>query len=651
MRLVPFALGALSLFTCVSLAAAGVPTSHRLSYQGLARNAANQPVVSGGVRIRIYDASAAGNLVYDSGTEFASAIVTGVFNVVLGSGAPLLLDNTHLYHLELDVNGEEVIGDAAAGRQPFWPAGGDQSRPDLEGRLQALEALVFANCGPGTYDLNGNPADGCEFTLDPGGIYVSGSDPQANDDPGCGRGPVGTCVDCEPCLTIARGLAEASSAGRANVHVANATYAEAVTLVNAKNLRGGYRSGTWERQLAATATILRGESSTGAHKRAVIGTNITSPSLVEGFVLFGPAVAQPGGNSYAVYLSSAGGVTLNANVIVGGIGGPGADGTPGTAGTAGVAGSAGGDALQSPTSSCAFAPRSGGAGGARTCGVTAVNGGNGGGNVCTPIPNSETSGLDGGTASGAGGGTGGDGGDDARLQAGQCFVPPSAMDGAIGGGGTAGTNGTGGAGGSSPSGAVSAGHWVGGSAATGVAGAFGRGGGGGGAGGGADGISTERDILGGAGGGGGSGACGGGAGGFASPGGGSFCVFVVGGTAPAISANALIRGYGGPGGRGGAGGQAGTGGLGGAGGAATFFCAGAGGQGGRGGDGGYGGGGGGGVGGISVGIFTSGVGSPNYLPLNTITGGAASSGGGGGLSIGNAGLPGAAGILSTVQSQ
>jgi hypothetical protein len=83
----------------------------------------------------VYDGATAGVLVYDSGSEFAGAIVTGVFDVVLGSGVPLLLDNTHLYHLELDINGEEVIGDATAGRQPFWPAGGDQSRSDLEGRL------------------------------------------------------------------------------------------------------------------------------------------------------------------------------------------------------------------------------------------------------------------------------------------------------------------------------------------------------------------------------------------------------------------------------------------------------------------------------------------------------------------------------------
>jgi hypothetical protein len=650
MRIPPLALCALVGFAVTMPAAAGVPTPHRLSFQGLARNASNQPVVSGDVRVRIYDAPTAGALVYDSGTEFAGAIVTGVFNVVLGSGTPLLLDNTLQYHLELDVNGEEVVGDAAAGRQAFWPSGGDQSRLDLENRIDALEDLVFAECSPGQYDLNGNPADGCEFTLDPSGIYVDALDPGANDDPGCGQGPVGTCTDCEPCLTIARGLTEAVSTGRSNVYVANGTYAEPVTLVNGKNLRGGYRGGTWERNLAGTTTALRGESSSGSHRRAVVGTGITSPTLVEGFVIFGPVVAQAGGNSYAVYLSNAGGLTLQSNVIFGGVGGPGATGAAGAAGTDGVGGTAGANAIQSGTSSCVGLDRAGGAGGSLTCGGTNVSGGAGGGNRCTPIPNSEFSGLDGTAATGAGGGTGGDAGDDGLLQSGQCFPPPSPATGAPGGNGSSGTNGGAGSGGSSPNGTVGGGQWLGSGGGSGVAGAFGRGGGGGGAGGGSDGISPERDVLGGAGGGGGSGACGGAAGGGGGAGGGSFGVFVVSGTAPAITSNVFHLGYGGAGGQGGLGGKGGVGGLGAAGGAASFFCSGAGGRGGDGGAGGHGGGGGGGAGGIACGVFTSGIGTPNY-GANQFVGGVAAPGGPGGLSLGSGGTAGVAGTATTVVSQ
>ena len=98
-------LGALALLAVARPAAAGVATSHRLSFQGVARDLSNQPVASGDVRVRIYGAPTGGTLVYDSGSEFNGAIVGGVFNVLLGGGAPLSLDDTQLYHLELDVNG------------------------------------------------------------------------------------------------------------------------------------------------------------------------------------------------------------------------------------------------------------------------------------------------------------------------------------------------------------------------------------------------------------------------------------------------------------------------------------------------------------------------------------------------------------------
>jgi len=639
---------------CIAIATpatAGVPTPHRISFQGLARNSSNQPVVSGGVRVRIYDAATAGTLVYDSGSEFNAAVATGVFNVLLGGGTPLLLDATKQYHLELDVNGQEIIGDAAAGRQAFWPAGGDLSRPDLESRIQALEALVFAECGPGQFDLNGNPADGCEFTLDPSGIYVDPADPAAADDASCGLGPAGTGGGNHPCQTITQGLTRATSVGRSNVYVANGTYAEPIGLVNGKNLFGGYRTGTWERQLSATNTILRGESASGNHRRAVVGSGITSPTTVEGFVIFGPNVTGTSGNSYGVHLTNCGGLVLRSNVIIGGVGGPGNDGSAGGNGTDGVGGTAGASAIQSPTSSCSSAlDRSGGAGGSLTCSVTNVSGGAGGGNRCTPTPNSEVSGFDGTTATG-GGGTGGDAGDDGLLQAGVFTTPPASYFGANGGNGIAGSNGSAGSGASSGVGSAGGGNWLGASGNPATAGGFGRGGGGGGAGGGADGINPERDVLGGAGGGGGSGACGGGLGGGGGAGGGSIGVFITTGAPPTITSCTFLRGLGGAGGRGGSGGRGGLGGLGAAGGLSSFLGGGFGGKGGDGGAGGHGGGGGGGAGGISCGIFTSGIGSPSYASGNAFSGGAGGVVGPGGLSLGSAGAPGVAGSITIVTSQ
>lgn len=646
-------LALLLLFALVPTSShAGVVTAHLLSFQGQARDGAQQPISTGDVRVRIYDAASGGALVFDSNAEFVGAIQGGVFSVLLGSGTPLLLDNTRPYYLELDINGAETIGDAASGRQAFWPGGGDHSRSDLESRISSLEAMINPNCSAGTFNLDGNPANGCEFTLDPSGIYVDANDAAAIDDAGSGLGPSGTGGSNHPCRTIGFGLSRAVATGRANVYVANGNYAEAVTLINGKNLRGGYRGGTWERQLTATATVIRGESTVGAHKRAVVGTNITSATLVEGFVVFGPANPTSGGNSYAIYLSNAGGVALQSNTIYGGSAAPGLDGSSGTAGGNGVAGIAGANALQQATTTCSAATnRAGGAGGLLSCGVTSANGGTGGGNRCTPTANTEFSALDGSAAPGTGGGTGGDAGDDGQLQPGTCFVPTSATDiGAAGGNGAGGTNGGGGTGASGATGSVVSGNWGSQAGGAGIIGSPGRGGGGGGAGGGADGISGEKDVFGGAGGGGGSGACGGSAPGGGNGGGGSFGIFVVGVSAPVIQGNVIIRGTGGGGGRGGVGAPGGIGGSGGAGGTSQLFCAAPGGRGGEGGTGGTSGGGGGGAGGISCGIFTSGIGSPNY-GSNTISGGAAGAGGSGGTSTGNAGTAGIAGPLITIMTQ
>jgi len=630
---------------------ASVVTAHLLSFQGQARDGAQQPVGSGDVRVRIYDAATGGALVYDSNGEFAGAIQGGVFSVLLGSGAPLLLDNTRQYYLELDINGAETIGDAASGRQAFWPGGGDHSRSDLESRISSLEAMVNPTCAAGTFNLDGNPANGCEFTLDPSGIYVDASDPGALDDATAGLGPSGTGGSNHPCRTIGFGLSRAATTGRANVYVANGNYVEAVTLANGKNLRGGYRSGTWERQLAATATVIRGESPVFSHKRAVSGTNIASPTLLEGFVIFGPANSSVGGNTYAIYLSNAGGVTLQSNIIYGGSAGPGQDGSNGTAGGNGVAGTAGANALQQATTTCAPATnRPGGAGGVLSCAGTSANGGAGGGNRCTPVANTEFSALDGSAAPGAGGGTAGDAGDDGQVQAGTCFPPTSATAiGGAGGAGAGGANGSGGAGAIVGTGSVIGGNWAAQAGGAGINGTPGRGGGGGGGGGGADGISGEKDLFGGAGGGGGSGACGGSAASGGDGGGGSFGIFVIGGSAPVIQGNVIIRGTGGGGGRGGIGASGGIGGSGAAGGTSAFSCASPGGRGGDGGNGGASGGGGGGAGGISCGIYTSGVGTPGY-GSNTISGGASGPGGSGGTSPGNAGSPGIAGQLTSISS-
>ncbi len=127
--------------TCC-IAWAGVPTSHLLPLQGYATDDLGEPLASGSLKVRIYDADSGGTLVYDSDTDFQGAIAEGIIDVVLGQITALNLDNTELYFLEMDLQGTEMIGDAAAGRHAFYPGDGEHSRPDLEARLTVLEDLI-----------------------------------------------------------------------------------------------------------------------------------------------------------------------------------------------------------------------------------------------------------------------------------------------------------------------------------------------------------------------------------------------------------------------------------------------------------------------------------------------------------------------------
>jgi hypothetical protein len=535
-------------------------------------------------------------------------------------------------------------------------------------------------CDPNAFNLDGVVANGCELVLDPQAIYVSVDDPAAVDDSSCGLGPVGTGSGHHPCRTIAQGNARAISTARARLRVANGTYAEPVTLVNGKELLGGHVPGNWERDVAATGTLITGVSVTGNHDRTVIATGITSPTLVEGFVIYGSVNTKTAGNSYGIYISnSTANLAIRRNIVFAGRGGPGANGGAGTAALQGVNGIGrisdppGYDAKQATgTGSCNFAnDRSYANGGVRSCGSDDVSGGNGGGNRCPPTSScagcgpsgcltctfTEFAGLDGATGqagnpSGGLGGAGGDAGDDAVLAQSGCFLPSDPTYGRDGANGGDAAHGNAVAGCSGTAGSVFGGHWVGGAAPNGIAGQNGGGGGGGGAGGGAkcQGCPAGQDLLGGHGGGGGSGGCGGSGGVGASAGGGAFAIFIVGAPdgAPVIDNNSLFRGEGGRGGAGGPGAVGGLGGLGGGGGISSVFCADAAGRGGNGGNGGHGSGGGGGCGGSSVGIYTSGIGEPNYCLAaqnNTISSGAGGGGGAGGYSISNPGGGGSSGAL------
>ena len=557
-------------------------------------------------------------------------------------------------------------------------------------------------CDPGAYNLDGATANGCEFILDPNAIYVSVNDPAANDDPGCGLGPVGTNLPgYYPCKSITYGLSR-TTATRRKVLVANGIYNEAVTLINGRDLLGGYRPDNWVRDIAATGTLIVGVTSVGNHDRTVIASGITSATLFEGFVVYGSVNTKPTGNSYAIYVtSSSSSLVIRSNVVFGGRGGPGTNGLVGPDGPNGADGIGrsanlgSNDALYdaknaSGTGDCdASNTRQYANGGVTACsnGGDPVDGGSGGGNRCpaaatatcsgcqcnafgcgcsscnfvTQTPSNGFTGQPGAGVLGGAGGAGAARGEDMIYKTisgnSLCFIPSNSGGMALptyglnGANGVNAMHGTQAPGCSATSGSISGSEWVGTSAPNGVTGGNGGGGGGGGAGGGAncDGCQTAKDTLGGHGGGGGAGGCGGGFGGGAAAGGGAFGIFIVGGSAPIVTSNSIFLGEGGVGGAGGAGGKGGTGGIGALGGTTgvpVVFCTDVAGRGGNGGDGGHGSGGGGGCGGSTFGIYTSGIGAATYCGTNTFSGGSGGAGGPGGYSITFPGLPGTAGAAT-----
>jgi len=94
---------------------------HIIPIQGKAQDSSSNLLELGNVSVRIYTASTGGNLIYSN--SFLNSINTGIYDIQLSVD----LNNTKEYYLELDINGEEVVGDATSGRQVFYPGGGDHT--------------------------------------------------------------------------------------------------------------------------------------------------------------------------------------------------------------------------------------------------------------------------------------------------------------------------------------------------------------------------------------------------------------------------------------------------------------------------------------------------------------------------------------------
>jgi len=472
-----------------------------------------------------------------------------------------------------------------------------------------------------------------------GTVFVSSSSISSQDTAGCGANRE------MPCKTIGFGISQ----GGVQTVVANGIYTENITLIDGKNLLGGYNPEFTIRDLATLRAVIRGNPDSAA---TVVAQNITSPTLLEGFVIFAPTRSENSGDSMGIHAqNSTSDLLIQNNVVFGGVAGDGADGNVGINGPIGFAGGNGLAVARKTTTDPDSGPYPGGTGGGSSIGAS---GGHGGTSIL-PVYNQPN----GAGQSGAGivGGAGGSPGYHRYTQAFSCngaqmptLGPTDATNGIAGANGANGVGG--GLGGVTGVGAANAGG-------NGNAGSAGSGGGGGGAGGGADAHSScdaygPEVVYGPSGGGGGSGGGPGTGGAGGAGGGGSFGVYVNSIGQPTIGSNDIYLGIGGDGGRGGRGGVGGTGGAGGLGGPGDGQGDnGLAGHGGNGGNGGHGEGGGGGAGGLSVGIFANFDATGTYDVNNEIHAetGSAGKGGMGGFSLGNPGNDGQAGSVHPILFQ
>ncbi|MFH1532182.1 MAG: MopE-related protein, partial [Pseudomonadota bacterium] len=453
-------------------------------------------------------------------------------------------------------------------------------------------------CNPGFFDVNVNPADGCECFFSSAKDFPDGVDQDCDGV----DGEVGNAVFVAkngndlgpgtlsaPLLTINAAAQKALADGKRDVYVATGVYATSVALVEGVSIYGGYSSDFKIREVLLYETVIMGAAPSPLLPGAVNAVGIKSVATVlDGFTIFGADNDIPGGSSYGLYVRDCDDHLGIRNCRVyagdGGDGGPGGNGLDGQDGSDG---STGQTAFYYWSNACNAGKVSNGGGGAHTiCSGVTVNGGNGGDSYC-PLNGQPNSNETGDTGNGPAGGAGGVAGWDGQMlsDCGLCTIPTAdhAMEGADGAKGATGSYGGAGGGCTQAGGQVAGGFWQSSGGGNGGAAAHGSGGGGGGGGGGAD-VTLSwlgcNDQIGGSGGGAGSGGCGGTGGGSGGGGGGSFALFLLftvpPASVPVVEDNLLFGGAsggGGLGGNGGTGGVGGTGATGGAPGSGQAWCA------------------------------------------------------------------------------
>ncbi len=502
----------------------------------------------------------------------------------------------------------------------------------------------FTECNPGFFDMDNNPANGCEYQCIPSAGEDRPADSETHNykwfehDKNCDgldgdanraffvavngdNNNPGTRTQPMRSIQGAIDRIANSSTTIDQIYVSAGTYNEQITLRSGISIYGGFsRSNGWERS-PSHVTIIENLSAIDSGNVIAIKGSSTSNARLQNFTIRAGGAngfvtgSEQGASSYGVHCVNCTGLALVGNKLTTGVGAPGKDGANATVtGQSGTKGELGGDGAHDGSSR-----GSGGAAGQSSCGRSGGAGGWGGSKGSNRGDNGALGLL--GTSGGAGG-NGGDPGQPGSL----------GHNGSIGAPGINGNAGL-------QTGVVVSNFWYGAAGANGAQGNHGNGGGGGGGGGG-QGCTFCVNGTGNGGGGGGGGGCGGQSGYSGSAGGGSIGIFLIGSHNALISNNTITTALGGRGGSGGNGTGGGTGAIGGNGASARTNEIGSGGNGGKGGDGGRGGYGGGGAGGPSIPVVTnSSTIQGSVDTANTLNPG---TGGPGGTSGGNNGATGIA---------
>lgn len=482
-------------------------------------------------------------------------------------------------------------------------------------------------CQPGYLDLNGLPADGCEYQCTPTSMVdrpdLSFTDSNCDGldgewtqgifvaPPAGGGADTNPGTRAQPMASIRAAVAAAVSQGKRDVYVASGTYPGQLAVQNIQGLivAGGYALPDWRRSLNNTSTL--GPANPGLQVDGADG------GTIQFFTIQGANATLPGASSYGAWVRNSAGLRLEGLTLSAGAGAdgaPGADGIvsdDGQAGQAGQQGATHDPAWRAVCATTAAAP-SPGPGGLSSCGQPGGRGGSPGwpGNTNDDGFNGQA--IDGGGAPGLG--TPGKMGNWSQVDGGL----PTRHNGRDGDAGIDGVNGSAALG----SGTLSSSGFVAPLALPGTPGTAGKPGGGGGGGGGGCaksiyGVFCMCFSYGSAGGGGGAGGCGGAAGQPGQPGGASIGLLSWNSTLTMERSTVLTAGAG----NGGAGGTGAPGGLGALGADSRFDAdaqgdASKGGKGGKGGNGGRGGHGGGGSGGANFGIVSNGT---NSVTTNNVS--------------------------------